>query len=97
MDAISILGDLAHLVITVPVLAVGIVVGALGYRYLLKKDPTLLSSLVSAAYTDLQKLEAEVQSKLSTAVVPVPTAPVPAATAPVPVTTSVAPVVPPAQ
>ncbi len=70
MNWLSIAADLLHLVITVPVLFVGMLIGVFGYRYLLKKDPTLLASLVAAAHADLQKLATAAAAKAATAIPP---------------------------
>lgn len=96
MDITSLLGDLFHLIVTVPVFGVGVVVGALGYRLLLKKDPALLNSLIEAAYTEVQKLAADSVAKANAAPVPASVtttgtaaaAPVAAPVAPAPVVAS---------
>lgn len=95
MDITSLLGDLFHLIVTVPVFGVGVVVGALGYRLLLKKDPALLNSLIEAAYTEVQKLAADSVAKANAAPVPasVTTTGTAAAAAPVAAPVAPAPVV----
>lgn len=72
MNIFSIISDVAHLAITIPMFGVGVVVGALGYRYLLKNDPNLLASLVNDANAALQKVATVAQSKAAAAVPPVP-------------------------
>jgi hypothetical protein len=70
MDITSLLGDLFHLIVTVPVFGVGVITGALVYRLLLKKDPALLNSLIASAYAEVQKLAAESVAKANAAPVP---------------------------
>lgn len=94
MDILTVAGDVLHLVITVPVLAVGIVIGAFGYRYLLKNDPKLLSGLVTTAYNDLQKIAAAAQAKAASAPAIAGTVPVAAVTSTAPVATVAAPTTP---
>lgn len=72
MDYVSIIGDLLHVVIAAPLLGVGIVIGALGYRYLLKNEPALLNGLVSSAYNDLQAALKVLEAKAGAAVKPPP-------------------------
>jgi hypothetical protein len=74
MDYASILTDVLHVAIAAPVFAVGIVVGVLGYRFLLKNEPALLNSLVSSAYADLQTALKDLEAKASAAVKPAPAA-----------------------
>lgn len=74
MDYVSIIGDLLHVVIAAPLLGVGIVIGAIGYRYLLKNEPALLNGLVSTAYSDLQAALKVLEAKAGAAVKPAPTA-----------------------
>lgn len=97
MDYASILADVLHVAIAAPVFAVGIVVGVLGYRFLLKNEPALLNSLVSSAYADLQTALKDLEAKAGAAVKPAPAAaatatPTPA-TAPVAAAPAAAPVV----
>jgi len=80
MTWLTVLGDLLHLVITVPILFVGILIGALGYRYLLKKDPQMLANLVAVAHAELQKLATTTAAKAASAVTPAVVAPVPVVT-----------------
>jgi hypothetical protein len=68
----SLLGDLLHLAITVPVFGLGLVGGALIYRYVLKNDPTLLATLVNDANKALQLVASEAQAKAAKAVPAVP-------------------------
>jgi cytochrome bd-type quinol oxidase subunit 1 len=91
MDYVSIIGDVLHVVIAAPLLGVGIVIGAIGYRYLLKNEPSLLNSLVSAAYTDLQAALKALEAKAGAAVMPTPattTAAAPTSAAPAAVVTT---------
>jgi cytochrome bd-type quinol oxidase subunit 1 len=92
MDYASILADVLHVAIAAPVFAVGIVVGVLGYRFLLKNEPALLNSLVSSAYADLQTALKDLEAKASAAVKPAPAAAATAtpATAPVAAVAAVA-------
>jgi hypothetical protein len=87
MDVLSIAGDVLHLAIAVPMLIVGILIGAIGYRYLLKKDPTLLNSLVTKAQTELKSLaeKASVNATLAPTPGGVATAPILPAPVQVPV------------
>lgn len=55
--------SLAHLLIAVPTLTVGIVIGAYGYGFLLKRYPSLLSSLVQKATAEVQVIVASVAAK----------------------------------
>lgn len=73
MDYASILADVLHVAIAAPVFAVGIVVGVLGYRFLLKNEPALLNSLVSSAYADLQTALKDLEAKAGAAVKPAAT------------------------
>jgi type IV secretory pathway TrbL component len=70
MNWVTILADLFHLIVTVPVLFVGIVIGALGYRYILKKDPAALANLVAIAHAELQKLATTTAAKAAAAIPP---------------------------
>lgn len=73
MDYVSIIGDLLHVVIAAPLLGVGIVIGVVGYRYMLKNEPALLNGLVSSAYSDLQTALKDLEAKAGAAVKPAPT------------------------
>lgn len=74
MDYVSILGDVLHVAVTAPVFAIGIVVGVVGYRFLLKNEPALLTGLVSSAYSDLQAARKTLEAKVEAAVKPAPAA-----------------------
>lgn len=50
----STLLDFIHLASAAPSLVLGILIGVFGYRYMLKKNPTMLSKLVSIASADVQ-------------------------------------------
>lgn len=49
-----------------PELAIGIAIGAYGYRYLLKKNPTALNALVSEVNASVTAIENEVSSVTQT-------------------------------
>lgn len=61
-DLISLFGSIYHLLLEVPVLGVGILVGAFVYRFLLKKYPSLLQTLV----TDVEAAGKTILTKAST-------------------------------
>lgn len=73
LNIVSILGDVLHVAIAAPLFAVGVVVGVVGYRWLLKNEPALLNGLVSSAYSDLQKALASIEAKAGSAVKPAAT------------------------
>lgn len=56
----SVIGGAVHLAIDIPVLAIGVFIGAFGLYYLMKTNPTLLGKIVSAASAELQKVAAQV-------------------------------------
>lgn len=84
MDLVTIVADLWKLAVAVPMFGIGVAVGAVGYRYLLKNDPTLLNSLVTKAEAELQAVAVKASAKAAVAVVP--------NTASTPVTPAVVPV-----
>lgn len=53
---ISIITDAYKLAVNVPVFGIGVLVGAFGYRYLLKKNPTMLQNLVAKVAAEAEKL-----------------------------------------
>lgn len=59
MDYLSIAWTIAS---HAPVLAVGVAIGAYGYRYLLKRNPVALEALVQEVNTGLTAVEAAVSS-----------------------------------
>lgn len=67
MDYLSLVGYLWKAVVAVPALGVGIAIGAFAYRYLLKKNPTMLNNLVALAEAELQKVAATAAAKVSAA------------------------------
>lgn len=58
-----------RILVDVPVLAIGIIIGAFAYNYILKKYPTLLAKLVTDASADLQKIATSVASAASKAAI----------------------------
>jgi hypothetical protein len=70
MDLSSILSvaeGAVHLAIDVPVLGLGVVIGAVGAYYVIKKYPTIAASLVSKASTEVQALVQAELTKVATA------------------------------
>lgn len=59
MDLLSIGWTVA---VHAPVLAVGVAIGAYGYRYLLKKNPVALEALVQEVNSGITAIEHEVSS-----------------------------------
>ena len=72
MDYMTILSYLWKLVVVAPSLGVGIVIGVVGYRFLLKRNPTMLNKLVALAEAELQKLAEKATAKVATVPVPNP-------------------------
>jgi hypothetical protein len=56
MDYLSLASELWKAIVAVPAFGVGIAVGAVGYKYLLKKNPVMLNKLVALAEAELQKV-----------------------------------------
>jgi hypothetical protein len=63
----SVLSGAIHLAITVPTLAIGVVVGAAGYAFLAKRYPTLAASLVTKATDTVQSVIAAELAKVAAA------------------------------
>ena len=82
MDFFTVAGYAWKLVVAVPALGIGAAIGAFGYRYLLKKNPTMLNNLVALAEAELQKVASAAVSKAGAATTPTTVAaPVDVATA----------------
>ncbi len=63
----SVIGGAVRLAIDIPVLAIGVFIGAFGLYYLMKTNPTLLGKIVNAASAELQKVAAKVAESASKA------------------------------
>jgi hypothetical protein len=60
-DFLSLIGGVYHLLIAVPILGIGILVGGFGYRWLLQKNPTLLANLVASVGADISTLTTDAE------------------------------------
>lgn len=78
---LSTIFSIVHLLIAVPTLTVGIIIGAAGYGFLLKRYPSLLASLVQKATDEVQLVVSEVAAKAIDSKVPT-TAATPSSTTP---------------
>jgi hypothetical protein len=74
-ELLSLIGGAYRLIIDVPVLGIGILVGGLGYRYLLLKNPALLQKLVDEVASVSQTIASDVSAAVASAPTQ-PTAPV---------------------
>jgi hypothetical protein len=60
-DFVSLFGTVYHVLLELPLLGVGILVGGFGYRFLQSKYPSLLSSAITDVGTQISSLEAGAQ------------------------------------
>jgi hypothetical protein len=56
-----------HLAIDVPILAIGVIIGAVGYAFVAKRYPALTASLVAKASAEVQSLVSAELAKVAAA------------------------------
>jgi len=90
MNVLSLIAAVGPLALHAVASVVGVLVGVLGYRYLLVKNPGLLNTLVTAAGTDIQSITTALAKKAAV----LPTAVPVAAAVAAPAVVAAAPVAP---
>jgi len=71
-DFFSLFGSIYHVLLELPLLGIGILVGGFGYRFLLQKYPSLLSSAITDVGTEISSLTSDAQKIASAAATSLP-------------------------